>query len=766
MQISKFNLNVEGEYFVFVSFERHRTFDEIADILYSEDYRTLVLASKAILIRPAVDRQIVSLEEIEEGLQEIIGRFSLSPLYILYSNNFLIKLSDNVNENVSGIIVIEADKAAFIHHFRQMEMQRFITNSSAIIRAPQTETYFRTPSQEYSHNFLRVGNIQTSRQVIDSIFFWALPYLENAGGILTDSWSISSIAFNIPRLLARYVTDNVRKEDIMNNFHVNMLSTHYHGLRSINKETKDSLGPLQYRNEKNILGIISAIKTKKSLVNIRNAIKESGFENKVCFLALYKLTEDIGEDSLCCLDQAFCSANNVSFDSIAEPPPQSKVVPIDEHSFFPIETNDDLIVIKKAGADISKEFFETYAGKGVIQLHRDAEYENGTIVRHHGIYIDLSPMLSCDSFILKLEEKVKGIKDAPACIIFPPHRQGKEFVELISQKLKEKFGYSPRIFCFTELEVTPPSQREAIISFLKGLHKEDNVMVIDDVSISGGRLHTYQKNLLPIYKGKINYVVGIARPVSDEFWQHRKSILSIAGSTLDFIEKVLLPDWNNNTCPWCEEKRKLELLVKTDGYIDLPVCIALQDRVDDLKRSGNKGLLNNAFIKLGKVEKPEFLGGSVFCQKKEISEADMIASVASTIQHLRNGVTNKEGFFHLHSQHPFYSIIHHHDFLHGHQKFFEHFIKASLMRVCRHGELYATKDINRQEQKVFIKAFLEGVKLTEEQKTFFIYELYLAMKLGKLPKPNVPEHLKHILNNYYVTGIALPIAASPEVEVV
>ncbi len=53
-------------------------------------------------------------------------------------------------------------------------------------------------------NFIRVGNIQYDRDAIDAIFFWLLPQLKDVAAIVTDTWSISSIALNVARLCEAY----------------------------------------------------------------------------------------------------------------------------------------------------------------------------------------------------------------------------------------------------------------------------------------------------------------------------------------------------------------------------------------------------------------------------------------------------------------------------------------------------------------------------------------------------------------------------------
>jgi hypothetical protein len=760
MQISFIKLGAEEAYIAFISYERHRNAQDVAGIMYSEDNRAKILSCKAIIIRPPVDIPIKAIKDESKNMQPIVERFSFIPMYVLYSKQFRIKLSKNINKRADSLREIDQDTGEFIKYLRKREMQQFIIDSSAIIRAPTPDTYFRTPSQEYSHSFLRVGNIQTSRHVLDSIFFWSLPFLEKTGAILTDSWSISSTTFNISRLLARYVEGNMEQvSQMISNFHVNMLSTHYHGLREIDRETRESLAPLQYKNNRSILFIISAVKTTRSLGNIKKAIKAAGFTENVAFLSLYNLVEDVDIECLCQLDKDFCQENNISFNSIKEPPVDRTIIPIDEQSFFPLETKDELIVIKKAGADISKEFFEIYGGKGVISLHREAFFDNITPLRHHGIYVDITSMLHCDSFLKKLFTEIEKIPQIPACIIYPPHQQGHELVQIIRKELEERFNQPIELFCFSDLEILPESRRKEIVDFLKARTNDEIVLVVDDVSITGDRLHTYQKNLLYNYRGKIRYLVGVARPESDVLWKRRKAILQIAGSTLDCVEMIILPDWNHTTCPWCQEKEKLKELLDNVDYAGLAVINELELRLNDLNRAERKGLVNNAFFKLGIPEKPSFKGESVFCAKSAISEADLAASIASTIQHLRNRITNKNGnsVYSLSSSHPLYSIIDPSDFLNADQRYFEPLIKACILRTAKHRELYATEDKNRQQQKQFIQSFLNGTHLPDYEQTFFIYELYLAMKLGKIPKPNISEHLRHIIDSYFRTGKALPV---------
>jgi hypothetical protein len=63
----------------------------------------------------------------------------------------------------------------------------------------------------------------------------------------------------------------------------------------MDRDTTESLSPLLYNNKKKILFIISAVKTNKSLGNIKKAINEKGWTEKVNYLALYRLVTNLKE---------------------------------------------------------------------------------------------------------------------------------------------------------------------------------------------------------------------------------------------------------------------------------------------------------------------------------------------------------------------------------------------------------------------------------------------------------------------------------------
>ena len=107
---------------------------------------------------------------------------------------------------------ISGEKA--IAAIRKTEFDFILDQSRAVLTSPPGSRY-RTPSRRLVRSFVRVGNIQYNRDAIDAIFFWLLPHLADVGAILTDTWSISSLAFNVAKLSAFYFGGDARRVEML-----------------------------------------------------------------------------------------------------------------------------------------------------------------------------------------------------------------------------------------------------------------------------------------------------------------------------------------------------------------------------------------------------------------------------------------------------------------------------------------------------------------------------------------------------------------------
>ncbi len=139
------------------------------------------------------------------GPDDIFARVRDRAVHILSSRNGHHFLTPNINSNWPSDPLercgITGDRA--IVAIRKAELESILYRSRAVLMSAPG-SIFQVPSGRLMKNFIRVGNIQYDRDAIDAIFFWLLPYLKDVAAIVTDTWSISSIALNVARLCEAY----------------------------------------------------------------------------------------------------------------------------------------------------------------------------------------------------------------------------------------------------------------------------------------------------------------------------------------------------------------------------------------------------------------------------------------------------------------------------------------------------------------------------------------------------------------------------------
>jgi hypothetical protein len=747
MNVTEFKLD-DNFSFTLVSFEKHLSYTSLAEEL-NNNHRQNLSKVDAVVIRPPVEIPILDINDVIRECKMLLERFPALNFYLLYSNNFELQISDSLRYE-SESAPFPYNKDVFLKRCRQMEMEGFVLQSQSIYRAP-AQSVFRTPSQEYTRAFLRVGNIQNRRYVLDAIFFWLLPDLKEAGALLTDSWSVSSISLNVGRLYFRY-RQHLTGEMSKDTFHVNFLTTFYHGKREMSIETREALAPLLYTNDRKILFLISAVKTKRSLEILQKEMKSQGFLSSMKFVALYALEDNSSITSLCCLNGGdfFQKAElPFGFNSFNDPPEGNAVIVVDEGTFFPSNPTVKELALSNELSKGSKDFFDRYLGLGAISVHRNAYFFNQMLQRHHGLFIDITILLKEQAFLNRLSDHISRLSKTPDLLICPPHVQADAFVKIIVNMIREQFGTDPKVHCFADLQAMAPGAQDEFRDKVKSLDANGLILVVDDVLTTGSRLKSYQKSLRELpYIGQIHYLVGVARPKGkDELVYVKRDLEYRSGGVkniFSYVEEVFLPDWNKDTCPWCKEIKLLSEIVDDESFKYPALATRFAKRQIFLTQKESFGLVGDCFFSLHESEKAAFAGGSIFSKKKEISEAELICRISASIHHLKvEGRTNGGEIEKLGIEFPMYTIIRSDDYL-GHT-FNEALIKAAILRSCNALELYAVGDVQMQRQKVLLRDILTDGRLKKSEKSFFIYEIILALRAYKLPSPNINKNILDFL---------------------
>ena len=296
--------------------EHDSSLHELLERLYKNDSTRLALAD-VLIVRPAVEapvdpctvqdfiaRQPPSLPEPlrflcasdELELSTAFRRFPGRPVHLLFSHAYTHHLSPNLNPtSVTETALNRSNSAAqVIAEVQKAEIDFLLETARA--RLPPIEGFlYRAPSGDFVPAFLRVGNIQRSRAALDAIFFWLLPHLKECHGIMTDIWSIGSIALNVSRRLSAYRGASDRPCP------VEMLEAYFHGTDIQSLDAADrvenllrvlqrsSTTPSDDNRRGKLLFIFSAINTGSSYTKLRDVLSERIDINDVSFIALFNV---------------------------------------------------------------------------------------------------------------------------------------------------------------------------------------------------------------------------------------------------------------------------------------------------------------------------------------------------------------------------------------------------------------------------------------------------------------------------------------------
>lgn len=176
--------------------------ERVADVL--ERLRILKgwIEANAVVVRAPVetiwdtdgygaDARQASRENVERLLGEAEGvyrRASDRSVHVLSTFRGVPFVTANLNGLVESDPILGAgsDEAAVLDRLRESEMAHLVSRSKALLSAPPNSV-FRAPSGHLVGHFVRVGNIQSDRDALDVIAFWALPHLDGIDAVLLDT---------------------------------------------------------------------------------------------------------------------------------------------------------------------------------------------------------------------------------------------------------------------------------------------------------------------------------------------------------------------------------------------------------------------------------------------------------------------------------------------------------------------------------------------------------------------------------------------------
>lgn len=707
-------------------FSSEQTLPSLFELIYDGPEHSRRRAS-AIVLRPSVAEHFtaddllaarnggpykpgVFLDAVAESCaagSKAFQRFDGVPIFVLYSDNFVHRLSGNINPGtVAPSLVIQhlADPRA-LDAIRNREFNDIVERSRAVLM-PVEGSYYDPPSGKPIRSFLRVGNVQYSRQAVDGVAFWLLPHVATARGLLIDTWSISSIAFNLSRVLTLY--------DGRAPIPVEMLSSYQDRSAEAQAALLEALDRLwsdcpQGNEQVPVTCIVSATQTGSLVGVLRDEIETACLPIDMSFVALFKLGKTDALPPLCDLSEApeFAPLTEASIEA-------GSAIHIDPQVYFPLVYQDvefDLRIPLTKGFGTFVERF----GTGIVSAHRD-QVSDG-LPRHHAIHLDMAALINHPAFIAAFESDIATISPPPAAILTPQHDVARMLGERAHAVLAAN-GHRSVHLQHPTLHLRgeePLKEAEAHIrDTLATLGVADSILILDDCFITGDRLTGYQMRLRQLnVRARLDYRVAIARPDDLQRWEQCRTMLGWrdaadkevhARNSVEAIEKICLPNWQETSCPWCAEVALYRRMLKINGRL----TTQFQQRLDRLN-DRDSGLVDELFL-VSPGEKPLTLyAGSIFLAAGT-PQATVFAAISSALQQMRT-VAPDTGPRLGPRRYPIATVLTAHEYLHD--VFKDSILRAAILRAARSEELRYTNDHAENERTAMVDHLLTSAKPDE-----------------------------------------------------
>ena len=719
--------------------------DSLFEYIYSV-HRTKRLRAQALVIRPDVKESFTA-QDLASSLaggsanSEFLSklkyagenngfvRFADYPVFILYWDGEKTALSGNVNPLTSAALPLKSGQSVtdVIDIVRDAEMRHLMSTSHAVL-PPVENTFYENPSHQPAKSFLRVGNIQYSRLAIDAVTFWLLPSLKGCQAILVDTWSLSSIAFNCSRVLA-----SMRNQGPVP---VEMLSQYQNRGKEGGAALAEVLGRLRSDASQVLdsqplkISIIISVTHTGSLAKFLR--EQSDFQVlpvELDFTAIYRLGGTEAFPSLCDL------SNDADFTLLTHEAVQGRTpIPIDARTYFPSLYVDFPHKIRKGQADPFREFGNMVQGHDVLSVHRDQVDDSPP--RHHGIHIDTEKLADIAAFKRRFKTAVLALEPPPSVILIPKHEAARKLAKQAAAALKAAGRLAPPIVEHTSLSFNFAGAMGAIDQAVKAaldlVQPESAILTLDDCFITGARMTGYQTRLRANeIQGRLHYLVAVARPEDLAVWKEFQSLLKFRApedrdhhseNTVGAVFEIALPNWQNDTCPWCVERLNYQGLQYKGA--SLPQIFTTRGA---MLADVHQGLHDELFLdpNTGDIK---LYSGSIFARKNS-SQAEVFCAVAAAIQQLRNRPPN--GLPALgRRRHPIATILRYVDYLHT--TFTDTIIRASIFRASDRDELvYSAVGTEAKRSQAIGKL----IALRETDQTNLMLEIALAHTLGKCTIP-------------------------------
>ncbi|TGX55010.1 hypothetical protein E5A73_06110 [Sphingomonas gei] len=549
------------------------------------------------------------------------------PVHLLHSFRGRHLLSANVNPRFPhATFPADMPLNEAIEDIQAAELDHLLEKSRAVITAAPG-TVFEAPSGRLVRHFIRVGNIQYSRDAVDALFYWLLPHLDRCAAILVDTWSISSVAFNISVLCQRYFGGGPRRVELLPDY---IDPAHGSDLRA--REVIERLvreAPTDPELDR-ILCLISATQSG-SLRNTLGEIVMGGLDR---FHAHYVAIFALGPTNMPALRELVHDQRFRLLQPAVDVGRPDHRIRIDRQVYFPLIFQDEPVEITQPVTVPSREVVDALAGHGILQVHRTITRNQSA--RHHGVHVATEHLAALPWLRDRITKALAAIQKRPVRLVAPPGSGSEQLVALVNEQLRNQGVEAPTLLHPTLHFAANASEAELKArAAIRGAGEDDEIIVLVDAWVNDASLSQYQRSLRTEgFAGRIWYLIGVACPSSPKAWERTRRRLRHRGRLppheVITILELPLPDWRDQDCPWCQELALYNRWARRG-----PLHPRLANRTEALGSAAALGMSDDLFLALP-ARTPLALGPSSFFVDQGSSQADAFAAVSSALQRLRS----------------------------------------------------------------------------------------------------------------------------------
>ncbi|MCY1258438.1 hypothetical protein D9M68_46970 [compost metagenome] len=536
---------------------------------------------------------------------KLINRLNLPFLGIItYSTQFKrYQVYQVTNEGVSL-----ADDDFDTKELASIDLDRLLNKYSneSFLRGGK-QYHFTTPSHNHTDAFFRLGDSIKNKDDLDRVAFWLLKVIDHSDYIFIDSWSIAALPLRAMQILGKTTVFDA-------------LPAHparKHGdCRSVICATTPAL-----KSSTNPLLIVS-VDSSGSLISTFREIFSTAYPLKnLTVIAVYSFNG--GDNAICMINT---EVRRFNFDACELCKENSKPVEIHASAYYVKNLTDSGVVLSEDIASIGKPFFEKYHDhlNDMIHFHKGDHFKGN---KHYAYYIDYDIISATETFSQALTEKLTSILTPTSLVLTFSDNEG-------LKKIVSSIGAT----CIYLPEIESVLETDTISAFATC----DKIVVYDPVVINGKpfeQLNNLIRETPALDKEvrDITFLSGLYRPSSAKSQSKLKNCVAYKvrpplKRSIQYIEMLVLPDYNQLDCPWCLELNSIngsmKKSIKNSGrfYERLSKLSNMQDGL-----SGKDALFH-----IDSRTEAITLGGGSYLAPENTGISGVVLAVASSLQQMRS----------------------------------------------------------------------------------------------------------------------------------